>query len=115
MGSAQTQAVDETGDALREADLVEAGRSVRRPAAAGRIPGDHRELVGQLVELALPQPAVDVRTVEEYEAGASSGPAEADAQAGHVDDVNLGHDQKASTASAHSGPSASVSGSARTW
>ena len=68
MRLAQTESVDEPGQAVRVARHAEALRSIRRTARAGCVPGHHGELVRECFDLAMPtRPAVTDVAVHEHQ------------------------------------------------
>jgi hypothetical protein len=88
----QPERLDERRQAVREVGEGERLRRIRRAAGAGRVPGNDRELVGELVDLPAPRDgAVADVAVDEYERRAGAGALVGDAKPARLDLAALRH------------------------
>ncbi len=92
VGGVEPERADQARHGIGVVREGEVRRRIGRSARAGLVPGDHREPVGEALELWVPHPAVGHRAVQQHQRRPRSGPLVGDFQAGDVD------------ASAHRGP-----------
>jgi hypothetical protein len=88
----EAERLDEPGEAVGVAGQAVLLGRVPGVAAPWRVPGDHRELVGELVELGAPVAAVAACAVEQQERRPFAAPLERDRVAFNLDGVGpAGH------------------------
>ena len=91
MGPPEVERVDQLREAVGVPVQPECLGRIRRLATAGRIPGDDRELVGEVLDLPAPLAAVADTAVQQHERWAFAGPLVCDPK---IADLDVLHPQK---------------------